>query len=50
MEIISIIVISFLFTITIDLLIKWEINLNKDLFYDIHRKQIEKELKKNERN
>lgn len=39
-----------LFWIPIEYLcIKWEIKKNKELFYDLHRKQIERELQKYEK-
>ena len=33
-----------------DLLIKFEIHLNKDLFYDLHKKQIDNILNKGDKN
>lgn len=46
MSILQFIIFCLLWILVEHLCIKWAIRYNKELFYDLHRKQIERELNK----
>lgn len=48
MTILQFIIFIFIWIISEFLIIKFEIKFNKELFYDLHKNEIERELKKND--